>query len=79
MNSSSGISPARNLRGLGLEVVELALEDRDHVPGHVLQDLGVLERAALGGEYWKLAPSVRDLLIRARGPGLRSMRRGWTI
>ena len=36
--------------GLGLEVVELPLEDRDHVPGHVLQDLGVLERAALGGD-----------------------------
>ena len=31
--------------GLVVEVVELALEDRDHVPGHVLVDLGVLERA----------------------------------
>jgi hypothetical protein len=37
-------------RGLGLEVVVLSLEDRDHMPGHVLEDLGVLERAALGGD-----------------------------
>ncbi len=50
MNSSSGVSPARNLRRLGLEVVELPLEDRDHVPGDVLEDLGVRERAALGGD-----------------------------
>ncbi len=35
------------LAGLGVEVVELALEDRDHVPGDVLVDLGVLERAEL--------------------------------
>ena len=56
MNSSSGVSPARNFVGLRLEVVELPLEDRDHVPGHVLQDLGVRERAARGGG-WKLAPS----------------------
>ena len=33
------------LARLAVEVVELALEDRDHVPGHVLVDLGVLERA----------------------------------
>jgi hypothetical protein len=30
---------------LGLEVLELVLEDRDHVPGDVLVDLRVLERA----------------------------------
>ena len=47
MNSSSSVCPSRNLLGLGVEVVELALEDRDHVPGHVLEDLGVLERALL--------------------------------
>ena len=34
--------------GLGLEVVELPPQDRDHVPGHVLQDLRVLQRAARG-------------------------------
>ena len=40
---------ARNFVGLGVEVVELALEDRDDVAGDVLEDLGVLERApALG-------------------------------
>ena len=49
MNSSSGMSPGEEFGGLGLEVVELPLDDRDHVPGHVLQDLGVRERAALGG------------------------------
>ena len=38
------------LRGLRLEIVELALEDRDHMPGHVLKDLGVLKRSALGGD-----------------------------
>ena len=37
--------------GLGVEVVELPLDDRDHVAGDVLVDLGVLERAdpALAG------------------------------
>jgi hypothetical protein len=35
------------LPGLGVEVVELLLEDRDDVPGDVLVDLGVLERALL--------------------------------
>jgi hypothetical protein len=30
---------------LGVEVVELPLDDRDDVPGHVLDHLGVLERA----------------------------------
>ncbi len=29
--------------GLGVEVVELALEDRDDVPGDVLEHLGILE------------------------------------
>ena len=32
---------------VGVEVVELALEDRDHVPGHVLVALGVLARPGL--------------------------------
>ena len=35
-------------RGLGVEVVELSLEDRDHVTGHVLQHLRVLARAGAG-------------------------------
>ena len=48
MNSSSGMSPGEELAGLRLEVVVLALEDRDDVPGHVLEDLGILERASLG-------------------------------
>ena len=34
---------------LGVEVVELALEDRDHVPRDVLEHLGVLERAGASG------------------------------
>ena len=37
---------AQELRRLGVEVVELALEDRDDVAGNVLEDLGVLDRAA---------------------------------
>ena len=50
---------AHELGGLGVEVVELPLEDRDHVAGDVLVDLGVLERAdlALAG----LVASVADL------------------
>jgi hypothetical protein len=36
---------AEELLRLVVEVVELALEDRDHVPRHVLVRLGVLERA----------------------------------
>ena len=40
---------AQELRRLGVEVVELALEDGDDVAGDVLEDLGVLDRApALG-------------------------------
>jgi hypothetical protein len=66
MNSSSGISPARNL----LEVVELLLEDREHVPGHVLQDLWVLERAALRGDgTWLHVAKPPDPDAR---PGVRS-------
>ncbi len=34
---------------LGVEVVELALEDRDDVPGDVLDDLGVAQRAGTAG------------------------------
>jgi hypothetical protein len=37
---------AHVLRGGGVEVVELALEDRDDVAGNVLEDLGILDRAA---------------------------------
>ena len=39
MNWSSG-SRLEELAGLGVEVVELALEDRDHVPGDVLETSG---------------------------------------
>ena len=44
MNSSPSSSPLQEPRRFGVEVVELALEDRDHVPGNVLEHLGVLER-----------------------------------
>src|SRR5579875_419293 len=36
----------KEARGLGLEVIELALQDRDHVAGHVPQHLRVRERPA---------------------------------
>ena len=51
MNLSSGMLAPHEPGGLGVEVVELALDDRDHVAGDVLVDLGVLERAdpALAG------------------------------
>ena len=49
MNSVSRASPGEELRRLGVEVVELPLEDRDDVPRDVLEDLGVLERAASSG------------------------------
>src|SRR6185312_3723709 len=44
-------------RRLGLEVVVLPLEDRDDVPGDVLEDLGVLERSTFGrhGHWLHLA------------------------
>ena len=42
--------PVEEFLGLGLEVVELALQDRNHVPGHVLEHLWVLQRAALRGD-----------------------------
>ena len=46
MNSGSSISPRMNFAAVGVEVVELALEDRDDVAGNVLEDLGILDRAA---------------------------------
>ena len=45
MNSFSGGLAGEELLGLVVEVVELALDDRDDVPGDVLVGLGVLERA----------------------------------
>ena len=45
MNWSSGSSLGEELLGFVVEVVELALDDRDDVPGDVLVGLGVLERA----------------------------------
>ena len=47
MNWSSVGVAREELLGLVVEVVELALEDRDDVPGHVLVDLRVFERALL--------------------------------
>ena len=44
MNSFSGVSAREVLLGLVVEVVELALEDRDDVTRDVLADLGVGER-----------------------------------
>ncbi len=44
MNSASVGLAVEELLGLVVEVVELALEDRDHVPRDVLDDLGVVER-----------------------------------
>ena len=40
---------AEELPRLGVEVVELALEDRNHVPGDIGTDLGAGERAPGGG------------------------------
>jgi hypothetical protein len=45
MNSSPRCRRRGNA-GLRVEVVELALKDRDDVPGDVLVDLGVVQRAA---------------------------------
>ena len=45
MNSFSGSSLGEELLGFVVEVVELALDDRDDVPGDVLVGLRVLERA----------------------------------
>ena len=45
MYSVLGRLAVEELAGLGVEVVELLLENRDDVPGHVLVDLGVLDRA----------------------------------
>ena len=47
MNLSSSVSPREELAGLGVEVVELALEDRDHVPRHVVVDSGPRASPAL--------------------------------
>ena len=53
-------------RRLGVEVVELALEDRDHVPRNVLEHLGVLERSG---------PAVTVMGGRLGGVGTRAWRR----
>src|SRR5215211_2994897 len=68
-----GLLAAHEARRLGVEVVELALEDRDEVPGHVVVDLGVLQRPAaplsllgLGVRYVELVLGG-DPLARVRG------------
>ena len=63
MNSFSGVSPREVLLGLVVEVVELALEDRDDVTGDVLADLRVVERTRLGAHAPKLANPYPDLGI----------------
>jgi hypothetical protein len=50
----------QELLGLVVEVVELALEDRDDVPGHVLADLGVLERTRLGTHAPQSTKSISE-------------------
>ncbi len=42
-----GCIAAEESGGLGVEVVELVLDDRDHVPGNVLEHLRTLERTLL--------------------------------
>jgi hypothetical protein len=51
---------SQKLPGLRVEVVELVLDDRDHVPGNVLEHLGTLERTLL-------RPAVSVLLSFQRG------------
>jgi hypothetical protein len=58
-----GLLAAEEAGGLGVEVVELPLQDRDHVPGDVVVDLRVLERAALA---LAMLPLARILLERGR-------------
>jgi hypothetical protein len=41
------------LGGLVVEVVELAFEDRDDVPGDVLADLRIVQRALLALALWR--------------------------
>ena len=49
MNSFSGVLAGEVLLGLVVEVVELALEDRDDVARDVLADLRVVERPLAAG------------------------------
>ena len=67
-----GLLAAQEAGRLGVEVVELALEDRDHVPGDVLVDLRVLERAELALAVLLLGRVLLeggrvDRLLRLRG------------
>ena len=56
-------------RRLGVEVVELTLENRDHMPGDVLQYLRVLQRAAAGAAVLLLGGVQRCGLHRGGLPG----------
>ena len=49
MNSGLLDVAAQEALGLRVEVVELALDDRDDVAGDVLANLGVLERSLAAG------------------------------
>ena len=71
-----GLLAAHEPRGLGVEIVELALEDRDEVPGDVLVDLGVLERPDLALALLRLGEVLVELgriggRLRLRGGGRR--------
>ena len=56
-----GLLAPQESRGLGVEVVELALEDRDEVPRDVFVDLGVLERADLALALLRLGEVLVEL------------------
>ena len=58
-----GLLAAQEAGGLGVEVVELPLEDRDHVAGDVVVDLGVLQRPDLALAVLLLA----RVLLEGRG------------
>ena len=53
----------------GIEVVELALEDRDHVPRDILDHLGVLERAGTSLRFSRGAWKRGGFHVSFRSPG----------
>ena len=67
-----GLLAAHEPGRLGVEVVELALEDRDHAPGDVLVDLRVLERTDLALAVLGLG----EVLVELGGGRGRLRRRG---
>ena len=59
-----GRLPVEELLGLVVEVVELALDDRDDVAGDVLDDLGV-RRVCLGDGAGSSSPSTENSKTRS--------------